>query len=31
MPCSRLPEMIRTIEAISHKLQIPIVNFGQRR
>jgi glycolate oxidase len=28
VPRSRLPEMIRTIEAISHRLQIPIVNFG---
>lgn len=28
VPRSRLPEMIRTIEAISAKLQIPIVNFG---
>jgi glycolate oxidase len=28
VPRSRLPEMIRTIEAISDKLQIPIVNFG---
>ncbi len=28
VPRSRLPEMIRTIEAISTKLQIPIVNFG---
>ena len=28
VPRSRLPEMIRIIEAISDKLQIPIVNFG---
>jgi len=28
VPRSRLPEMIRIIEAISTKLQIPIVNFG---
>lgn len=28
VPRSRLPEMIRTIEAISEKLRIPIVNFG---
>lgn len=28
VPRSRLPEMIRTIEGISQKLEIPIVNFG---
>lgn len=28
VPRSRLPDMIRAIEAISKRLQIPIVNFG---